>query len=122
MPAAPHTNQPLLKATAIGTLLQLVMVVAGHYVPAIAEQFAVGGVGLSAVAGYLYTRFAPPVAIGRSAGGGAIAGGLCALIGIAVSHWLADVPAAVMGFGTAGSAATGAIGGLIGNQLDPRRK
>jgi len=122
MHAAQQTNQPLMKATTIGTVLQLAMVVSGHYAPAIAQQFAVAGMGISAVAGYLFTRFAPPGALGKSAGGGAVSGGLCALIGILVSHFLGDVPATVIGFGTAGSAATGAIGGLIGNQLDPRRK
>ena len=43
-----------------------------------------------------------------------------AFVGILVSYLLGDVPAAVLGFGTASSAATGAIGGLIGKVLSAR--
>jgi hypothetical protein len=35
-------------------------------------------------------------------------------VGIAVSYLLGDVPAAVLAFGTASSALTGAIGGSLG--------
>ena len=41
-----------------------------------------------------------------------MAGGICAFVGILVSYFLGDVPAAVLGFGTASSAVTGALGGL----------
>ena len=44
----------LVRATGIGLVLQIVMVVAGHFVPAIAGLFAVGGMGFSALAGWLY--------------------------------------------------------------------
>ena len=43
--------------------------------------------------------------------GGEIAGGVCGLIGIAVSFAFGDVPLALLAFGTAASAVTGAIGG-----------
>jgi hypothetical protein len=45
--------------------------------------------------------------------GGAIAGGLCAVIGIAVSYFLGDVPATVLIFGTVSSAVAGVVGGAI---------
>lgn len=99
-------------ATAIGTVLQLTMVVAGHFVPAVAALFAVGGMAISAITGVLYGRGAPTFAGGAL--GGAIAGGACALIGIAVSCALGDVDAMVLLFGTLASAVTGLIGGMAG--------
>lgn len=103
----------LVQATAIGTVVQIGMVVAGHYVPAIANGFAIGGVAISLAAGALYAWWASAQARGQAALGGAIAGGLCALIGIAVSLALGDVTAIILLFGTLSSAVTGAIGGLI---------
>jgi len=50
----------LLIASFVGTLLQIVMVVAGHSNPAIKGLFAFGGMGLSLVAGVLYARLARP--------------------------------------------------------------
>jgi len=46
--------------------------------------------------------------------GGVLAGGLCALIGIAVSYLLKDVPASLLALGTLSSAVTGAVGGWLG--------
>ncbi|NIP56949.1 MAG: hypothetical protein GWM92_02400, partial [Gemmatimonadetes bacterium] len=37
---------------------------------------------------------------GRGAGGGAVVGGACALIGIGISLALGDVPANILAFGT----------------------
>jgi hypothetical protein len=98
-------------ATALGTVLQLAMVVAGHFA-AVSLYFAVGGMAISAVAGLLYGRSAAGIA--GAAVGGAIAGGVCALIGIAVSCALGDVAAMVLLFGTLASAVTGLIGGVVG--------
>ncbi|HSU17695.1 hypothetical protein [Longimicrobium sp.] len=103
-------NRALAEATAAGTVLQLTMVILGHWAPVIASLFAVLGMAISLVAGALYARMARP-GIGQGAVGGAVAGGVCALIGIAVSFALGDVPAVVLAFGTVSSAVTGAIGG-----------
>jgi hypothetical protein len=100
-------------ATIIGTLLQLAMVVSGHWVEFIKMNvFAIGGMLISAVAGVVYARSAR-VDRKKSAIQGAIAGGLCALIGIVVSFFLGDVPANILAIGTISSAVTGAIGGAI---------
>ena len=106
--------------TAIGTGLQLLMVVAGHYAPAVKDMFAAGGMGISALAGVLAALASRPASLGSAAGKGAVAGGVCAFVGILVSYLLRDVPAAVLGFGTLGSAVTGAIGGLVGKVLSAR--
>jgi hypothetical protein len=104
----------LQRSTIVGTVLQLVMVIAGHFVPWVRDNvFMFGGMLISGVAGLLYAR---DVALGyvRGAAGGAIAGGLCALIGIGLSVLLGDTPSFVLGLGTAISVLTGAVGGLWG--------
>lgn len=104
----------LIRATTIGTVLQLAMVITGHFVPAVAMMFGLLGILLSAVAGVLYaTRAADPTR-GGAAWGGTLAGGICALIGIAVSFALGDVTALILLVGTLSSAVTGALGGVLG--------
>lgn len=107
-------TRSLVVASLVGTLLQVVMVVAGHSSPAIAGLFAVGGMGLSLLAGVLYARLARPATKGSAAVGGLAAGAICAFLGILVSHLLGDVPGSLLALGTLSSAVTGAIGGVIG--------
>jgi hypothetical protein len=100
-------------ATVIGTVLQLAMVIAGHWVEFIkVNVFALGGTLISLVAAVIYARLAR-VGRSRSAVQGALVGGLCALIGIGVSFALGDVTASIFLIGTASSAIAGAIGGAI---------
>jgi hypothetical protein len=107
------SGTPLTNAVVIGTVLQLAMVLAGHWIEAIKlNGFAVGGMAISALAGVLYSR-AAKVSRGTSALNGAIAGGVCAAIGIALSVALGDTAALILAVGTASSAVTGAIGGAI---------
>jgi hypothetical protein len=101
-------------ATVAGTVLQLAMVLAGHTNATIAQQFAVGGMGISLVAGLMYAKFAGAGTAGSYAIGGMIAGGACALIGICVSYLLGDVTAFILFAGTLSSAVTGAIGSWLG--------
>jgi hypothetical protein len=108
-------NSKILQRAAIaGTLLQLAMVISGHFVLFIAQHvFMFGGMAISALAGLLYARGAA-AGYGPGALGGAAAGAVCALIGIAISVLLHDTQPAILAIGTASSAMTGAIGGLIG--------
>jgi hypothetical protein len=107
------STRALLVATVIGTVLQTAMVVAGHSNRSIAKLFALGGMSLSLVAGVIYAALAGGNT-GSAILGGVVAGGLCALIGIAVSYLLEDVPASLLVLGTASSAVTGAVGGWLG--------
>ena len=109
----------MTKWIVVGTVLQIAMVVVGHFVSSVAILFAPLGMGISLVAGLLWAR-ALSTGYGGGAGGGAVVGGVCALIGILVSYLLGDVTASVLGFGTASSAVTGALGGLLGHKLRPR--
>ena len=112
-------RQALIRATLIGAVLQLAMVIAGHFVPAIANLFAVGGMLISLVAGLLYARAAKG-GWGDSVLGGLIAGGVCAFLGILVSYLLEDVTVDILWMGTAGSAVAGLVGGAIGKLVFAR--
>ena len=88
------------------------MVISGHYNEFIAQNvFAIGGMSISLIVGAAYGATAAP-SRGNAAGGGMLVGGGCALIGIAVSLALGDVPALILLIGTVSSAVTGAIGGF----------
>jgi NAD/NADP transhydrogenase beta subunit len=107
----------LIRASVIGTGLQLAMIVAGHFIPFVRDNlFAIVGMLISLIAGLLYARAAKGK-LADSLIGGAVAGGVCALIGIAASFALGDVPAMVIAFGTLSSAVTGAVGGAIGRAV-----
>jgi len=111
----PISTRALLIATAIGTVLQAAMVISGHRNQSIAKLFAVGGMSLSLVAGLIYAVLVSGATTASAVVGGVIAGGLCALIGIAISYSLKDVPASLLLLGTGSSAVTGAIGGWLGS-------
>ena len=106
----------LQRALVIGILLQVAMVVAGHFVPFVAlHVFALGGMAISALAGLVYGRAV--AGYGGAALGGAIAGGGCALIGIALSVLMGDTQTMILAIGTVSSAVTGAIGGALGRLI-----
>ena len=109
------TPRALVIASTIGTVLQTAMVVAGHSNRSIARLFAVGGMSLSLIAGVIYAVLARGGTTGSAIVGGVLAGAICALIGIAVSYFLKDVPASLLALGTLSSAVTGAIGGWLGS-------
>lgn len=115
--ASPATGRALWRATLIGTVLQVGMVVAGHYVPALKGLFAPGGMLISALAGWLFGRLSGAPR-GVSAVGGLFAGAACAFLGILESFYLGDVPASLLLLGTASSAVTGLVGGLIGRRAN----
>jgi hypothetical protein len=105
------TSCAFVIATVVGTVLQIAMVVCGHANLSIKSLFAVGGMGFSLIAGVVYTVVATGGSTGSLLAGGATAGGICAFIGILVSHLLGDVPASLLILGTVSSIVTGAIGG-----------
>ena len=111
------TPRALLIASAIGTVLQTAMVVAGHSNKSIAKLFAVGGMSLSLVAGVIYAMMSRGGTTGSVVLGGVLSGAICALIGIAVSYFLGDVPVTLLALGTLSSAVTGAIGGWLGSRF-----
>lgn len=110
-------NQPLIIATGVGLAAQLAMVIAGHYVAFIKDNvFAIGGMVISLLAGLLFAKLAAQ-GWTPSLVGGLVAGGACALLGIAVSVMLKDTAQMILVVGTLGSAVAGLIGGAVGKLL-----
>jgi len=110
-------RKALINATVIGTVLQLAMIVAGHFIPFVKDNvFMLGGLAISLVAGLLYARAAKG-SWGDSLIGGLISGGVCALIGIAASVAWGDTAQEILLLGTVSSVVTGAIGGAVGKVL-----
>ena len=114
--SAPAGN-PLLKATTIGTVLQVLMVVGGHYMPQLAQLFPVLGTALGGITGLLFGLFRKGATGGTLAGGGAAAGGIGGLLGSVVSMAMGDVPGATVGIATGSTIVAGAIGGFLGKFL-----
>ena len=110
-------NGPALRrAILVGTPLHMLTMLLGHYSGLLASNevgFLFAGMMVSATVGYLY---ALEVAKGyrRGALGGAIAGGACALAGIAVSVPLGDMSLKVLASRTLICVLTGAVGGVYG--------
>jgi hypothetical protein len=106
--------KPLQRATFVGLVLQIAMYALGHYSDWVhVNVVGFGGLMISACAGYLYAMDR-----GRgwfpSATGGAIAGGICGLIGIVLSVLLGDTPQSFIATGATISVFVGAVGGLFG--------
>lgn len=106
----------LITATVIGAAMQIAMIVAGHFLPAVQAWYPVAGTLISLVAGLLYAR-AAETGWGGALFGGAVAGGVCAFIGIAMSWALGQVPPITFVIGTSASAVGGLVGGAIGKAL-----
>ena len=104
----------LVRATLIGTVLQLALVMTGHYDKSVARSFGLIGPLLSLVAGFLAGRWSAGLGKGGAAVSGLVAGAVCALLGILESFYLGDVPAWVVAVGPFSSGVTGAIGGFLG--------
>lgn len=108
----------MTKWIGVGAVLQTGMVLAGHWMVAVANLFGPLGVAISLVVGLLWAREGSE-GYGAGATGGALVGGACALVGILVSFLLGDVGAVILAFGTLSSAVTGALGGLLGYRIRP---
>jgi hypothetical protein len=110
-------DKPALKrAILVGTPLQMVTVVLGHFGGLLAAYeigFLFAGMMISATVGYLYAQDVSK-GYGRGAYGGAIAGGACALVGIAASVLLGDMAPTVLMVRTLICVVTGAVGGIYG--------
>jgi hypothetical protein len=107
-------TKALQRAIIVGTVLQVAMVIVGHFSAWVAQNvFMFGGMMISATVGYFYALDIAK-GFGRGALGGAIAGGVCALLGIAVSVVLGDTQAVILALGTAISVLTGAVGRVFG--------
>ena len=107
-------HRALQRAILVGTLFQVVAVLIAHFSPWIeTHALLFGGMMISATMGYLYAQ---EVARGyvKGACGGAMAGGVCAVIGIAPSVLLGDMTLKMLVVRVLISVLTGAVGGIYG--------
>jgi hypothetical protein len=110
------------RATITGIVLQLAMVMIGHYVPWIsANAYEFGAMMISGIAGLLYARDYAKGYL-RGAFGGAIVGGACGIIGICAANVLGDAPLIAIPVGAVVLILVGAIGGLFGQMAANIRK
>ena len=105
---------PLVLATMVGIVLQVAMYVLGHFSHwVVVHVFDFGGMMISATAAYVYA-----MVTGKgwfsSATAGAIAGGICGFVGIALSAALGDSHTGYIATATTIAVFVGAVGGLFG--------
>jgi len=109
-----YDGELIQRAAGTGIILQITLVVIGHYVGWVRENaYEFGGMMIAGVAGLLYARdFAKGYA--KGALGGAIVGGACGVIGLCAANILGDVPLIALAIGSVIVVLVGAIGGLFG--------
>ena len=120
MPDQPASN-PMVKSAIIGIVLQVIMVMVGHYVPSVANLFPVAGTGIGGIAGLLNGLWSANASHQANAGGGAVAGGVGGLLGTLLSSVLGDVPTSTVAVGTGSTAVAGVIGAVIGKLIGNRQ-
>lgn len=104
----------LRQAAMAGTILQAALAVLAHLSDWIAlHALLFGGMLLSAIAGYLYAHKVEKGYL-KGALGGAVAGGLCGLFGVATSVVLGDTDPGLLAQNTVIFTITGYVGGLFG--------
>jgi hypothetical protein len=111
-------NKTGMRATVVGVILQLAMVGIGHAVPPLRAMWGPVGTLISLVVGVWAGSHVATT--GSAAIWGAIAGGLGALIGIALAVVLGDVPMSLLVLGTGGSIVAGVVGGVVTHMLRRR--
>ncbi|MBU6442869.1 MAG: hypothetical protein KGR48_03070 [Alphaproteobacteria bacterium] len=104
----------LVRATLVGIILQAAMYVLGHFSHWIATNvFDFGAMMISASAAYLYA-----LGTGRGyltgATAGAVIGGTCGFLGIALSAFLGDSRVGYIPTATTIAVFVGAVGGIFG--------
>ena len=108
----------MIKGLSFGTALQVLMVVVGHFFPALqaAGLFPIAGTLIGGITGWL-AGAGTPGAMGAKAGNGAMAGGVAGAIGSLVSTALGDVPLSNIAIAGGSTLVTGAIGALLSGAL-----
>ena len=116
MANGPAGQGAMTKATLTGTLLQVAMVLLGHYMPAVQSSYPIVGKLIAAFTGLIFSKSAMRPARLGSATGGAIAGGVSGFLGSGLSAIMGDVPGPTIGVATIASVIAGLLGGAIGHR------
>lgn len=99
--------------TVIGSVLQVIMVLVGNRVAAIAGRFDILGTLIALTVGLLFARHAGGTLM-SAAVGGALVAGVSSFVGVALAVALGHGGANVILIATLAGLVAGAIGGLIG--------
>lgn len=120
-------NNPMMKSALTGTVLQILMVAIGKFVPAlgsIPNFYAIAGTVLSVVTGALFSRLAPGATTGQTATGGAVAGGGSSILGglaaVATGQW-PGFEAIQLAFPALSGGVGGIVGAFLGKMLGGKR-
>lgn len=116
MGAGTASSGALTRATLVGTLLQVGMVVVGHWVTSVQDYFGILGTVLAVVTGFLFGKWSGRPNRMGSGTGGAVAASVSSFLGTAVSFGLHDIPGNIIGVGTLTGLVAGWIGGAIGHR------
>lgn len=100
----------------VAALLQIAMVVGGHFSTAVIDLSAVLGMGIPLVVGLVFGARAA-TSTKDALGGGFWIGIVGAAIGILIAILLGDQPWMLLAFGPVSSGITGLLGGVIGYKL-----
>jgi hypothetical protein len=106
----------LVTSAAVGTALQILMVVIGHYSPVLQQAglFPIAGTLIGISTGWLA---APGAALGSTVGRGALAGGVAGAIGSLISSALGDVPLSNLAIAGSSTLIAGGLGALVRQKL-----
>lgn len=112
-------NNPLVKALGAGTVMQVVMVLIGQFVPQLRDGllYPVAGTLIGLVTGWISGQGNAGAGLGKLAANGGIAGAGAGILGSLVSTALGQVPLnnAVIAGGS--TLVSGAIGGILNQFL-----
>lgn len=108
-------RSPLVKAMGTGTILQGLMVVIGHFLPAAQQAgwFPIAGSLIGILTGWLAGKGMPGAAMGKLATNGGLAGAVAGILGSLISTALGDVPIGNIGIAGVSTLVMGAIGGIL---------
>lgn len=117
-----YDGKLLQRAALTGIVLEVALVVLGHFVPWVRlNAFEFCAMMFAGLAGLFYGRDLAR-GYGRGALGGAIAGGTSGVIGISLANILGELPLIALPVGTAILILVGAIGGMFGQMGADIRK
>jgi hypothetical protein len=108
-------NSPTIKALGIGTVLQVVMVLLGNFVPSLqaAGLFPIAGTAIGVLTGWLAGRGMPTAGTGARASSGAVAGAGAGILGSLISTALGDVPMNNVMIAGGSTLVAGGLGGIL---------
>jgi hypothetical protein len=118
-------QRAFLRATALVTVLQLLLVLLGLGVPSLqqANLYPIVGTLLAVLAGYLFAHWTRGTGLPQALAGGALAAGLSSFAGVVLAALAGPADLAIVFVATVTGSLAGAVGGCVGRLLPgPRRR